>query len=110
MKYWPLSDNRRTNGQIQKNYKIIEERFPDVISKLKAAQTAQIELVFVENENKDCIPFAKTEQGEYRLNSYYEPLRAAELFAERYAVDSDYKVYAIAGLSDGKCIRQLYRS
>ena len=91
----------------QKNYKIIEERFPDVISKLKAAQTAQIELVFVENENKDCIPFVKTEQGEYRLNSYYEPLRAAELFAERYAVDSDYKVYAIAGLSDGKCIRQL---
>lgn len=91
----------------QKNYKIIEERFPDVISKLKAAQTAQIELIFVENENKDCIPFVKTEQGEYRLNSYYEPLRAAELFAERYAVDSDYKVYAIAGLSDGKCIRQL---
>lgn len=90
----------------QNNLKILEERFPEIVQDMEE-QSACSNLYYIENENKTCIPFAKTEQGEYRLNSYYHPQSAAKAFAERYGADTSYKIYAVLGLSDGSYIRAL---
>lgn len=44
---------------------------------------------------------------EWRMNSIHDPVRAAELYADRYKNMRDYAVVCVFGLSDGRAVEQL---
>lgn len=44
---------------------------------------------------------------EWRLNSIYDPKKAADLYADRYKKIQDYSVICIYGISDGMAIREM---
>lgn len=58
----------------------------------------------VNHENIIC--YLKDNHG-WRLNSIYEPSKAAEFYAKRYEKIREYAVVCIFGLSDGRAVRRI---
>lgn len=58
-------------------------------------------------ENNQKMICCLREGRKWRLNSIYEPERAAKLYAERYADMRDFALVCVFGMSDGRIIREI---
>lgn len=95
-------------GFLEKNIKIIEQRYPVIADRIKQISIDIGETVRKEKaQNGDYIISIKKNDRIWRLNSSWDPQRAAELYAERYNVRL-YGIYFVFGFSDGRCIRELW--
>lgn len=93
---------------LEKNIKIIEQRYPVVADRIKQISGDIEETVRKEKaQNGDYIISIKKNDRIWRLNSSWNPQQAAKLYAERYNARL-YGIYFVFGFSDGRCIRELW--
>lgn len=96
---------------LEKNEKGLQVFGADFYRKYQEAkQMARSECVVEELENGEKIIFCLRNGHEWRLNSIYEPQKAAEEYAGRYGKIKDYAFLCIFGLSDGRAIRELLKN
>lgn len=74
-------------------------------------QEKELSNCYVERcENQENIICVLENERIWRLNSVYNPTKAAKLYAKRYNVIVDYAVICVFGISDGKMIRELLKN
>lgn len=96
---------------LEKNEEILKNIHTEFYDKyLEAKHTIQTDCIIEELEDGEKIICRIWEGHEWRLNSAYDPNRAANLYADRYGKWCDFAVLCIFGLSDGKAVRELLKN
>lgn len=95
-------------GILEKNEKILKECREPFFENYIKVKDREIEKCFIQEiqNNEKIICYLKENRG-WRLNSIYEPEKAAGLYAKRYNKLQDYAVACFFGVSDGKAIRKV---
>lgn len=92
----------------EKTLKSVNAKFYDRY--MEAKQNAQTNCMIKESQNGKKVICRMWDGHEWRLNSAYDPDRAAELYADRYGKLCDYAVLCIFGLSDGRAVREMLKN
>lgn len=96
-------------GEREKNEAALQKKFNKKHYRIyQNLQQGEIEDCTVEVcDNKQKIICCLREGRKWRLNSIYEPERAANIYASRYACMRDFALVCVFGLSDGRVLRSL---
>lgn len=93
---------------LEANRCMIEQIIPDLESKIEKTEY-QNNILLCEAQTGETIIAVQREQHIYYLNSRYNPLYAAKVYAKRYPHHA-YGTYFVFGFSDGMHIRELLRN
>lgn len=93
----------------EENLKVFRTCFVEKIREEREALLEDKEIIVSADQLGESIFGVKRQDNLWMLNSQYDARKAAKEYAERYQKDSDYKMFFIFGMSDGKVVEELLK-
>lgn len=97
-------------GIFEANITELEKKYPLLTEEIKKIDIEKISSEINVGQSVNGVDILQITRADriWRLNSKWNPDRAAAIYAERYSVRL-YQIYYVFGCSDGKCVREILK-
>ncbi|MEG1946218.1 MAG: 6-hydroxymethylpterin diphosphokinase MptE-like protein [Lachnospiraceae bacterium] len=93
----------------EKNIKLFQNSYVEKIREKRKTLLEDKEMIVSKDQCEESIFGINRAEHLWYLNSKYDAKKAAREYAKRYEKESDYKIFFVFGLSDGKAIQELLK-